>query len=498
MVLSRGVQRALIAAFCVILAVIYGVAWHAPAVGLFHDDGVYLVTAQSIVSGHGYTIDSLPEPIPQTKYPPGWPSALALFLLISKETQWLKALPLLCTVLWLAVTWRLLRKMGAEPGSAWLLVLITAASPTVVFLGTNLMSEPLFALLTAAALLMLLDDRALLAGIFAGLATLTRSAGVPLIAACMLVFLMRRRFRSAALFTGAAMILVAPWFGWALANSSKHPYYSGAAYASTSILTSLRLSEKLTVFGANALMLFSSPFVLLSGIGSLYATIVTVVLVAWAIKRRRQLMPDLFVALYCLMLLCWAGPPQRFVAPILPLVLWILWRAFRNARLREIVAAAALTVAAVPVGTDVQRVRQTVAHGWFPSSSVVPSDWGELSRLFAYIRANTPPDAVILTNLDPMFYLKTGRKTVRGFFPDGYKLYYASSNSVITPDQLGKAMIENGVTYVALTPDRDFAESPAYHRAVEALARGGVLEPVGVEGLSPEYRLFRVISSRPA
>ena len=492
MILSRGVQGALIAAFCGILLVVYAIAWRAPAVGLFHDDGVYLVTAESIVSGHGYTIDSLPEPIPQTKYPPGWPTALALFLLVSKETQWLKALPLLCTAGWLVVTWRLLRKMGAEWGSAWLLVLITAASPMVVFLGTNLMSEPLFALLTAAALLMLLDDRALMAGILAGLATLTRSAGVPLIAACMLVFLVRRRFRSAAVFTGAAMVVAAPWLGWALAHSSSHPYYSGAAYTSTSILTSLQLSEKMAVFGANALMLFSSPFVLLSGIGSLYATAITFVLTIWALKRRRRLMPDLFVALYCLMLLCWAGPPQRFVAPILPLVLWILWRAFRNVKAREFIAAAVMLLPAVSVWADVQRLRQTVAHGQFPSSSAIPSDWGELTRLFAYIRANTPPDAVILTNLDPMFYLHTGRKAVRGFFPDGYKLYYAASNSVITPDQLGKAIIENGVTYVALTPDRDFAESRAYHRAVEALARGGVLAPVGVEGLSGEYQLFKV------
>ncbi|MDE3196442.1 MAG: hypothetical protein KGN84_08865, partial [Acidobacteriota bacterium] len=183
MILSRGIQRVLIAVFCLVLAAIYGIAWRAPSVGLFHDDGVYLVTAEAIVAGHGYTIDSLPQPIPQTKYPPVWPSALALFLLVSKQTQWLKLLPLLCTVGWLAVTWRLLRKMGASAGGAWLLVLITAASPTVVFLGTNLMSEPLFALLTALALLMLLDDRALFAGLCAGLATLTRAAGLPLIAA---------------------------------------------------------------------------------------------------------------------------------------------------------------------------------------------------------------------------------------------------------------------------------------------------------------------------
>ena len=100
-----------------------------------------------------------------------------------------------------------------------------------------------------------------------------------------------------------------------------------------------------------------------------------------------------------------------------------------------------------------------------------------MQLLFGYIREHTPPDAVILANLDPVFYLNTGRKAIRGFFPDGYKLYYVPSNSVITPDQLEGEIRRNGVGYVALTPDRDFAEAPAYHRAVEALERGGMLEP---------------------
>jgi hypothetical protein len=108
-----------------------------------------------------------------------------------------------------------------------------------------------------------------------------------------------------------------------------------------------------------------------------------------------------------------------------------------------------------------------------------------MERLFSYIRSNTPPDAVILANLDPMFYLNTGRKAIR------------PSNSVITPDRLGKQILENGVGYVAITPDRDFTEAPAYHRAVEALERGGMLEPVAVPGVSGDYRLLKMVSFRP-
>jgi len=494
---TKGAPRVLIAVSCAVLAVVYAVAWFAPSIGLFHDDGVYLVSAESLATGHGYAIDSLPLPIPQTKYPPAFPVLLAAVTLVSRQPQWLKLLPLLCTFGWLALSYRLLRRLGAGSVGAWLLVLITAASPMVVFLGTNLMSEPLFALLSAAALLLMLDEHAFPAGVCAGLATLTRSAGAPLILACVVVFLLRRRFRGAAVFAGGAILLVAPWFGWAQAHASNHPYYSGASYAATSILTSLQPAEKLAVLGANVVFLLSSPFVLLSGIGSLYAVIATALLFGWSVYRRRQLMPDLFVALYSLMLLCWAGPPQRFIAPVLPLVLWIVWRALQSVKGQLAVMAIAAILGVTAIVADLSRLPDTLRYGQFPSSTREPSDWHQLERVFAFIRGNTAPDAVILANLDPMFYLNTGRKAIRGFFPDGYKLYYAPSDSVVTPDLLMHQIAENGVSYVALTPDRDFAESPAYHRAVEALERGGVLEAVAMPGVSGEYRLLRTVPLRP-
>ena len=494
MIFNTGWQRAVIAAGCAIVAAIYVVAWLAPAIGLFHDDAVYLESAKSLAAGHGYLIESLPTAIPQTKYPPLWPAFLALFLLVSQNPLWLKLPPMLCTIGWLLLSYRLLRKMGANQLGALGLVLIVAASPTTVFLASHLMSEPLFALLLTASMIAMLDDRPLTAGALAGLATITRSAGVPLLAATFLILVSRRRLQSAALFTAAATLIVAPWLGWAIAHPSTHPYYSGTSYAATSILTSLKPSEKLTVLALNSLYLISAPGTLLSGVGSLYSGIVALVLYVWALIRRRQLVPDLFIAFYCVMLICWAGPPQRFLAPVFPLVLWILWRAFQNITHRELLAACLIVGVCVPVWVDLTRIPDTRRFGDFPSIARQPNDWHRMQLMFAYIRTNTPADSVILANLDPVFYLNTGRKSIRGFFPDGYQLYYAPSNTVITPDRLAAEIMRNGVSYVALTPDRDFAEAPAFHKAVEALARGGMLEAVNIPGAGPDYRLLRTVS----
>ena len=477
MTINRNALRAIIAIYFAALAVIYAIAWLSPSIGIYHDDAVYLVLARSIAAGHGYRLESLPDPVPETSFPPLFPALLALFTLVSQHLQWLKLLPLACTAGWLILTRKLLLKMGASPNSALLLVGLTAASPTIVLLSTNLMAESLFALLVTAALLTLLDEEAWLAGVFAGLATLTRIAGVPLIVACILILVARRRLRSAAIFAAVAMAMIAPWFGWSLAHA-------GNTYLSSNILTGLPASEKLMVLGHNFISLLASPFALVTGYSNTFAIVITVVILIWSLVVRRQLAPDLFVILYCLALLCWVWPPERFMAPILPLILWIVWRAFRNVEPREAVAAVVLIAALVPLFANATR------------KSSAP-DQAEMQKLFALIRANTGPASVLLANQDAVVYLNTGRKAIRGFVPNGFDLYCmrCGSRREITPDKAFKR--HPGIarlSYVmVLTPDADFPESAAFHDSIAALERGGVVEPVDLPGESRDYRLLKVI-----
>ncbi|HWE50842.1 MAG TPA: glycosyltransferase family 39 protein [Bryobacteraceae bacterium] len=492
MILNRGSQRAIIAISFSVLAVIYAIAWMAPATGLSYDDGIYAVTAKALAAGHGYVIDSLPRPVPETKFPPFFPAVLALFTLVSQQTLWLKLLPMLCSVGWLALTYKLLRKTGATSNGALVLILLTAVSPMVVFLSTSLLSDSLFALLLMAALLMLLEDRAFLAGALAGLATLTRSAGVPLIAACILTLVIRRRFRSATIFTLVSMLMVAPWFGWSLANASHGLARGGESYLSSNILTSLPANEKVLVLARNLVLVAESPGALLTGYHDLYSAIGLVLALGWCLYVRRHLLPDLFVGLYCLMLLCVAWPPERFVAPIFPLILWMFWRVVSRARIQEAVAAGVLILAAAGLWADGMRVSKMRADGTVFSGTEAPDNWGEMQKLFGFIRENTTQQSVLLGDLDPVLYLNTGRKAVRGFRADGFGLYYAMKEAGVTPDEISSAILRDQVDYVVLTPDRGFAESPSFHASVQALERGGVLQPVPIPGISPEYRLLKV------
>jgi hypothetical protein len=487
---NRRAQRATIAVFFCAVAVVYAVAWSLPAIGLDHDDAGYLITAKALADGHGFTIESPPTPIPQTNYPPLFPAVLALFTIVSLQTQWLKLLPLACAAGWLLLTRALLLKMGASRNSALLLVGLAAASPTVVFLSTNLLPETLFALLATAALLALLEERALLAGILAGLATLTRTAGVALIVACIFTLVARRRFRGAAIFATVAMVVVAPWFGLSLAHMTHDS--ADLSYAASDVFTGLAANEKLMVLSSNLLSLLAGPFSLLTGLRNVLSIVGTIVILLWCFYVRRQLVPDLFVVLYCLALLCWISPPERFLAPILPLVLWIVWRVIRLMKAREALAALVLIAIALPLWADAIRLFPARSNGAFAMQGAPADDWNRMRMLFDFIRANTAPDNVLLANMDGAFFLNTGRKTVRGFAPNGFDLFYSARQSAVTPDRLSNAILMSHVAYVVLTPDRGLAESASFHRSVEALERGGVVETVPIPGALRDYQLFKV------
>src|SRR6185295_15544479 len=129
------------------LALAYLVAWRAPAVGTFHDDGIYAVTAKALAEGRGYRILSLPGEIQQTKYPVLFPALLAaiwrLFPDFPANAGALKALPLLCAVLWWWVSYRFSRSETGDWRVSMGVVALTAASPWVLYLSTALLSKTL-------------------------------------------------------------------------------------------------------------------------------------------------------------------------------------------------------------------------------------------------------------------------------------------------------------------------------------------------------------------
>lgn len=482
----------------------YVIAFFAPAAGFFHDDGIYIVTAKALAEGRGYRIISLPSEPRQTKYPPVFPLLLAVvwtvFPSFPENVLALKLVPLAAACIWLVLTVKLLRALGLEDSTAWLIAFATAASPWVLYLSTTAMSETLFSALCFGTLLYLErgepgPKRAMTAGLLAGLAILTRMMGIALIPGCAAWMISKRRYSSAAAFTAVALAMLLPWMLWANAGAG---YYSSEPYKSWHVFSSAfaaSWAQKAAVIGFNLLAMVVSPAVLLTVPVTIVTGLATFLLVAWGLSRclRRNHATLWFVACYVAVAACWMWPPHRFMATVLPLVLWLSVQVLSkaNSKYRFLTVIALLLLAAPAIRQLYRNAGSASENGVLPI--VGESErWAEVEETCRWVRANTRPDAVIAGNLDPLYFLLTGRKAVRGFAANPLALFYWRSgdeNPITTPAALLGELSAAGASVFVESPDYFFAERKHLTAPVAELEKQGRLKPAHVAG---QFRIFTV------
>ena len=177
------------------LAVIVGFLWLSHArndtarFGQFHDDTIYLATAQAIAANGSPVLPSLPGEPDQTKYPLLYPCLLSLAWMVSPEFP--QNLPLVfgisaalgIAILVLAFAY-LKRWEGVGPVAALFAVALCYTQETFLVISSNLFSETLFVVLALSAFALADEGSekiAMLAGIVSGLCLLTRSVGIAVI-----------------------------------------------------------------------------------------------------------------------------------------------------------------------------------------------------------------------------------------------------------------------------------------------------------------------------
>jgi len=511
----------IVIACAAVLIPAYWIALRAPAVGMFHDDGVYLVTAKALATGHGYRIISLPDEIPQTKYPILFPLALSFVWRLMPDFPAnvfaLKLVPFAFALVWFWLVFRLIA-LEASREVAAICAALTATLLWSVYLSTALLSETMFAALCTGGLLVLRRDETggsekgrewLLAGVLAGLACLTRTAGVCAVATGAIYFLRQRRFSRAAGFLAIALAVCAPWLWWLL---TQHPpdtdaYYSAANYGSWNVLSNhFPLTHKITIVLVNALLLLRSPFSIagmrwpgwpeiLAGLTFLAAGL------RWI---RRWNVADIFLSIYVAMMLAWAWPPDRFVVVVYPLILYLAWRVWRAVCERfpekaAVARAAGITILTVVLAQSLWNLagaaRATLRIGAVPVMGSQDS-WSDTSRQLNWIRDQTPPGAIVLANLDPLFYLYTGRKAVRGFQDDPYGIFYVPEPGGRPLGSLANFRMSIGkdrVTYIVRAPNSAFGQAPYLDRLILELVRS---EPEAIrlvaQGEDARFQIYRV------
>lgn len=499
----------LIVACLLVLAPPYIKSIFVPAVGLFHDDGIYVLTSRALAEGEGYRLVDLPSEPAQTKYPPLFPLVLAIVWKLApafpENTALLKSVPFVFGLLWLYLSYRLLRRIDLSRTMAFAIVGAVAAAPSTMYLFTTLLSETLFAALCMASLLFAetldtakgsLRSRVILAAAFAALATLARLAGVALVLAVLGWLLTRKQWKPALLFVLVVGILLAPWVLWVAGNPSAG-YYGSANYASWNILSpsvTASIGDKLTVAFKNAIWIFTAPSLAWEAPMAVFPvlTLLTAaLLVAGTFRTLPRNRPTFwFVVAYLGLVVCWAWPPHRFVITILPLVLWLMLQGlpvrFRSSRPFALVVVA-LVVTVPCVFLLYRNVNIAGERGTLPWTIAEVENWSEIRQVADWIRSNTDPKTIVVGNLDPAYFLLTDRKAMRGFEVDPFVLFYATEPHANALRLVWPTSHEAGFVLVE-SPDYFFAERP-YLRALlqERKEKGHLVEQASFG----DFRIYR-------
>lgn len=308
----------------------------------------------------------------------------------------------------------------------------------MLILAGVLFAEPLF-LCTLLGALMLgtaaVDAggarRAAMAGAAAAFAALVRSTGLVLLPAMVVALRLRRRPREAWIAAATGIACIVPWQLWsATATAQLSPPLRGnygpylawfldavrdrglpfvGAIARQNLVT-LQRSAAIVFFPLGLREVRPLLVVLLAVVGSLG------LMTAW----RRTSAAVLFLVAYAVLVVAWPYAPDRFAWGVWPLVGIVLaagaWRAWEHvvrpgAPAGERGAAGVLVGVALLAGMGAAfYTGRGVSRGW--ADVAQRRNAARLAPVVDWVRANTPPTAVVAADGDPLVALYTRRTVV--------------------------------------------------------------------------------------
>jgi hypothetical protein len=410
-------------------------------VGLFHDDGVYLVLAKSIATGNGYRYLHLPGAPVATHYPPAYPLLLAVLWTLAPRFPANLTIILLANAALLGlVAWGsarfLISRLEWPPFAATAFALVATLSLPLIQLTTLVLSEitflgMLFLVLTSAERCVAsrgshLQDVLLGAG--AGGLVLVRAHGVVLVAALALVLVSRREWRRVGLCVAGAAMVIAPWQLWVTIHDAALPATLRGSYGSYTSWFATGLADGGLMFAGQTIARNASEAAAIladrfapwhPGMLRLIPLTFALALLALGIIRlwRRTPVTVAFLLAYVAVTLIWPYTPWRFIWGIWPFVLLLaveggatIVRWHPAQRPMQVVRRCLFPVLAL-LGLGLARA-EVVAYRDRAWASPIRDATRSIAPAMRWISQNTDPHETVIADAEPLVYLFTARPSM--------------------------------------------------------------------------------------
>jgi hypothetical protein len=490
------------------IAAVWGIVHWATVpymVGVFHDDGIYVLLARSIATGGGFHYSHLLGAPAAIHYPPLYPLFLAAAWRVAPNfpdnISFLLGLNALLLAIAAAGWWRLATtRLAWTPAAAAAGALAAFLASPMLTLASAILSEPLFAALLFPALLLSERTaaspsvtRAVATGALIGALVLLRTHGVALLIACVLVLAVRRRWRAAAATFGAAFVVQIPWTLWSHWASPRVPAPLEGAYGSYIgwFVKGIRdggIGFALATARANIVefwLLLQDRFASGMPVTVHYITIALVLAAllagGWSLARRASVTIAFFVVYLCIVLV-WPYAPWRFVWGVWPIVALLVLEGVRRLWL-----AAGKWRIAVAIGAALPALAflRTELHAYATRSWRVPArqSTAQIAPVLEWVRAHTTEQDVVLSEGEQVLALYAGRKAAP---PISFtaRSYLFPLNVAGGTAELSAMLAAVPARFVILLEPRMVASASAladHHpglRRIEPLSTGAVYEVV--------------------
>jgi hypothetical protein len=486
-------------------------------VGVFVDDGYYVILAKSLATGHGLRNLQLPGEPYATHFPPGYPVFLSLLWRLAPEFPQNVAVFKFANAGLLGLAAGLgyvfgVTRLGLSGRLAAPAVLFGTASIPALLLAGMVLSETLFLALLLATLLV--AERAadgptlgsaILVGVLCGILALVRTLGAVVLPVAAILLWRRGGWRCGALAMAAGFLVLMPWQGWAAARSgSEVPELAGllGSYGGWLVqgYRELGWSGLWALPVKNAADLLDSLRVLLApllplGVKDAFLAVAVVVWVAGARTAVRRAPISLGALLaYVGAVLMWPSGPIRFLWGIWLFVALLFalgvsafsgWQA--SGRVGGWARRAALVAcAAVAMGHLVYNVRGYRGRWW---NSIPRAASESAAPLLRWAAERTRPNDVLVSDYDNMQYLYAGRRALPPYALTAAEHLRPPSERG-RADALGRILLHSGARYLITSTN-------SVLRAAELLtARHGV-RLVLIDTLGRGAVAFRVETVKP-